>query len=80
MVREFRSSDTGKSIVNDEGDELGTVDRVEGDTVYAKPSSGLSQRVRQRLGWDDEDEETFPLSHDQVDRIEGNEIRLKSME
>lgn len=64
--------------MNDEGDELGTVERVDGDQIYVKPDPGLSSRIRQRLGWDDEDDETFPIKHDQVEAIQGNDIRLKS--
>jgi len=77
MVRQFRSSDKGKTVLSKNGDEIGTVERVSGNKAHVKPASNLSRSVRQRLGWTDEDEEMYELMHSHVSQISNDEIHLK---
>ena len=76
MPRRFRSEDEGKHVVNADGDEIGTVERISENTAHVTPAANLSQQMRRRLGWEAEDEETYELPHDRVDAITADEIRL----
>lgn len=76
MARNFRSEDEGKSVVSADGDEIGTVERVSGSTAHVKPAADLSQSIRRRLGWSEEDQETYHLENSQVERITDDEIQL----
>lgn len=78
MVRKFNTRDEGKRVVGADGEEIGTVDRVSANTAHLRPASGLSDRLRDRLGWEATGENTYELAHDQVERIESDEIRLKA--
>jgi len=77
MVRNFRSNDEGKKVVDADGDEIGTIDRVSGNKAYVSPKARLSQSIRKRLGWEEEEAETYELMHSEVDSFSGDEIRLK---
>jgi len=76
MVRNFRASDEGKTVLNADGDEIGTIDSVSNNRAYVMPKQGLSDRIRQRLGWE-EDEETYELKHSRVADIAGDEVHLR---
>lgn len=77
MVRAFRESDQGMEVVADNGQTVGTVDKIEGDTAHVKPQSGLANSIRQRLGWGDGSDEMYELRHDRVQSFSGNKIHLK---
>ncbi|MFC6784676.1 hypothetical protein ACFQFH_02015 [Halobaculum halobium] len=77
MTRNFRAEDEGKRVVTADGDEIGTIDQTSGSMAHVKPSMGLSQSVRRRLGWAEEGEETYELRTSRVDDIGSDEVRLK---
>lgn len=73
----FESEHEGRKVVTQDGDEVGTIESARGDTASVKPESGLSESIRQRLGWTDEGMDTFDLDYSNVDSDDGDEIRLK---
>ena len=77
MVRNFRSSDEGKTVVDADGDEIGEIDRVTGNKAFVTPNQSLSQSIRKRLGWEEEGEETYELMHSEIDSFSDDEVRLK---
>lgn len=77
MVRNFSSKDEGKRVVTADGDMVGTVESASGSTAHITVDDDLAQNTRRRLGWTEEGEETYRLRKSNVDRIEGDEIRLK---
>lgn len=76
MARNFKASDEGKTVVNADGDEIGTIEEVRGNNAYVKPKSGLAQKIRDRLGWSDDDDAPFELRQSKVDTITNDEVRL----
>lgn len=78
MARNFRSSDEGMDVYTADGDMVGTVERASGSTAHIKPTSGLSQSIRRRLGWTEEGEDTYRLKRDHVEEINDDGIHLKS--
>ena len=75
MAREFQSNDEGKTVRTKDGDDVGTIESVEGNTAHVKPESGLSESIRDRLGWSS-DEDMYELQHSNVDEISDDEVRL----
>lgn len=78
MARPFKSSDEGKTVVSTDGDEIGTVERVQGDEAYVKPESGLGESIRRRLGIGDDTEEMYVLDHSEVATFADDEIHLRN--
>lgn len=65
------------TVRTNDGDEVGTIETVEGNTARVKPESGISDSIRQRLGWDSDDQTMYELDHSKVERFEDDEVRLK---
>lgn len=77
MVRAFRDSDKGKTVVTADGDEVGTIENIDNNMAHVQPKGSLSRSIRRRLGWAEDDQDTFEIRHNQVEDISGNEIQLK---
>jgi sporulation protein YlmC with PRC-barrel domain len=77
MVRDFQASDRGKSVVTADGDTIGTIQDVDEDAVHVTPDSGLSDSMRQTLGWTDESDRTYRIEKSNVAEITDVEIRLQ---
>lgn len=73
---EFSPEDEGKRVVTADGDTVGTVRSVEGSMAHIQADADLSRSVRRRLGWTEENAETYQLRTSNVDDID-DEIRLK---
>lgn len=78
MAHTFTEDDEGKSVVNDQGEDVGIIADVEHGTAYVDPDPGLTNKIKSKLGWDDRDEDTYPLQEDAVESVTGNEVHLTS--
>ncbi|AQL43921.1 hypothetical protein BV210_14960 [Halorientalis sp. IM1011] len=76
---QFDDDVIGKKVVDATGDDVGTVTDVEGDMMYVDPHHGIAERVMSTLGWGD-DEESYPIRSDHVERIDDDQIVLKTEE
>jgi|AntRauTorcE11898_2_1112593.scaffolds.fasta_scaffold04652_4 hypothetical protein len=70
------SDDEGKRVVNFDGDEIGVVSGVDGDMAHVAPDAGISDSIRSKLGWEDEDSD-YVLESDQVKTVTDDEVRLQ---
>ena len=69
--------DEGKTVVDDAGDTVGRVAEVRGDTLYVDPHSGFFERLEAALGWESNDDDTYPITTDQIAEIDGRRVVLK---
>lgn len=69
--------DQGKRVVNVQGDEIGMITEVEGDTAYVNPDPGITDTISSKLGWSDASEDDYQLHNDQVKTVTDKEVRLK---
>lgn len=76
MARAFTEDDEGKTVVTADGDDVGMVTEVRGETAYVDADSNTFETVKSKLGWGDVDEDTYPLEHGQVDAITDDEVQL----
>lgn len=79
MSAQFTDDEEGKRVVNENGDEIGVVESVEGDMAHVEPDPGMTDTIKSKLGWGDADEETYALEADHVEEITDDEIRLARM-
>jgi hypothetical protein len=67
----------GTDVVDADGNKVGIVSRVEHGTAYVDPDPGLTDKILARLGWEDADEEDYPLQESAVATVTDDEIRLR---
>lgn len=66
--------DRNKTVIDEDGDEVGRITRVEGDVAYVEPHTGFFERVESMLGMGDHDDDEYPLNSDQVRRITDDDV------
>ena len=70
--------DEGKRVINSRGDEIGRVIEVEHGTAHVDPDPGMTEKLKSKLGWGDEDDtETYRLDEDSIEAVTSDEIRLR---
>jgi len=79
MSAHFTDDDEGKRVVNANGEEIGVVQNVSSGTVHVDLSPGITDTIKSKLGWGDQDEETYTLDEDKVDTITDDEIRVQQL-
>lgn len=77
MVRDFTDDDRNKEVVTAEGDRIGTVRDVnEGRaTVDRDQDQSLTDKVKDLLGWDDDESNELQSNH--VDTYDDDQVRLR---
>jgi hypothetical protein len=69
--------DEGKTVVNANGEKIGVVSGVRGGRAYVDPDPGITTSIRSKLGWQDVDEDDYPLPETSIDEITADQIRLE---
>lgn len=69
--------DEGKRVVNANGDKIGIVSGVRNGTAYIDPDPGIGETILSKLGWDNIDEDDYPLDPLKIASITDDEIRLR---
>ena len=72
----FSERDEGKRVVDARGEQIGIVADVRSGMVYIDSDPSLTDTVKSKLGWNEADEETYPLDTSTVETITDDEIRL----
>lgn len=80
MVRDFTDDDRGKSVVDYQGNRLGSItDTRDGNGVIeTDDSSSLTDKIKSALNWNDDDD-SHQLRSDDVDTINDDEVRLRNL-
>ncbi|WP_251341963.1 PRC-barrel domain containing protein [Haloplanus halophilus] len=68
----------GASVVDGDGDDVGIVSAVEHGTAYVEPDPGLAATLKAKLGWEDTDDDAYPLQEEAIETVTDDEIRLRS--
>lgn len=77
MSVEFTDDDEGKTVVDDDGDEVGIVSDVRHGQAYVELDPGITDKIKSKLGWGDVDDDTYPIQDEQVDDVTDDEIRIE---
>lgn len=79
MAHTFTEDDEGKTVINDDGEEVGMIATVEHGTAHVNPDPGLTDTIKSTLGWgDSDDEDTYPLQEESVASVTDDEVHLGS--
>lgn len=82
MTAKFTDDDRDKPVYTSGGDRIGTVSAIHDDTDTATvrreedSDEGLTDKVKDMLGWDDDSDE-HDLRSDHVDRRDDDGIHLR---
>lgn len=76
MAISLTDADEGKRVIDANGNEVGIVSTVEGETALVDPDPNLTDDIKSSLGFGDADEDTFPLQTADVAEVTDDEIRL----
>jgi hypothetical protein len=74
---QLTEEDEGKRVMTTDGDKVGMVTEVRGGTAYVDADPGMFDSIKSKLGWGDTDEDTYPLSSDDVGEVTDDEVRLR---
>jgi hypothetical protein len=72
----FSEADEGKRVVNANGEKIGVIAQVHEETAYINTDPDVVYTIKSKLGWDDIDEDTHPLSRNDVSTVIDDEVRL----
>ncbi|SEO91218.1 hypothetical protein SAMN04487948_107120 [Halogranum amylolyticum] len=77
MARNFTDDDRNKPVVTADGDRIGTINDVNDDhaTIDREENESLTDKVKDMLGWDDDDSNELRSEH--VDSYDDDQIRLR---
>ena len=79
MAATITDDEAGKAVIDSDGNQVGVVSSVEHGTAYVDPDPGITDKLLAKLGWDDSDEEDYPLQEARIEAITDDEIRLRSL-
>lgn len=68
--------DQGKIVVGEDGERVGVVTDVENDILYVEPNAGFLERLEAALGLESHDEDTYPVTADQIQSIDDDKVVL----
>lgn len=72
----FTDADVGKRVVNSKGKKVGLVTEIRNGTAYVDPDTGMFDTIKAKLGWEDADDDAYPLQKTAVASVTDDEIRL----
>lgn len=78
MSRDFRDDDRDKAVFGPNGEQIGLISAVHGNTATVRRDTGssLTEGLKQLLGWSDENDE-HDLHTDQVDRFDTRGVHIR---
>ena len=75
MRSAITDDDQGKKVTY-EGDTVGRVVDVEGDTAYVEHDAGITETVKSKLGWADHDADSIALEGNSIVEVTDDEVRI----
>jgi len=78
MTATVTGSEEGKPVIDANGEQIATVERLEDGTALVDPKSEISPATTRALGWTDHDDDLVPLRQQSIDHITDESIHLES--
>ncbi|QCS42336.1 helix-hairpin-helix domain-containing protein [Natrinema versiforme] len=78
MCARLSESSVGKTVESANGEVIGTVAAVEGDTAVVEPNPGVMDSIKAALGWERAHEDTVMVHEDAIETTADDVIRLES--
>ncbi|WP_049921920.1 PRC-barrel domain-containing protein [Halopiger djelfimassiliensis] len=77
MCATFTDDDLDKRVENENGDVIGTITEIQGETARIEPRSGVVRSIKAALGWRQSDDETVSIHENAIDEITNDAVRLE---
>lgn len=77
MCARFSEDDIEKRVENANGEVIGAITAVEGDTAHVEPRQGVMDSIRAALGWNRTHEDTVLIHEDAIAGVSADVIRLE---
>ncbi|SEV85348.1 helix-hairpin-helix domain-containing protein [Natrinema salifodinae] len=77
MCARFSEDDVEKRVENANGEVIGAITAVEGDTAHVEPKQGVMDSIRAALGWNRTHEDTVLIHEDAIAGVSADVIRLE---
>lgn len=74
---ELSAADTGKRVVDEAGRTVGVVSAVQGGTAYVDTEPDVAETLMTRLGWEQMEDDDYPLNRSLIAEVTEDEIRLE---
>lgn len=68
--------DEGKTVINADGNQIGRVVKVEHGNAHVDPDPSLTDTIRSKLGWGEDDVENYRLDSSDIKHVSDDEIHL----
>jgi hypothetical protein len=75
--KKIMEEDEGKKVVDSGGRKVGMISEVRAGTAYVDADPGLADSIRSKLGWNEADQDDYPLEEGSIDSVTDDEIRLR---
>lgn len=72
-------NDEGKSVVDYEGEKIGIVKDVRGNTAYVDPDPDAFEKIKSKMNWGEADEDTYPVDANEIEAVTDDELRLRNL-
>lgn len=77
MSTTLTDDETGKDVVDDQGNKIGIVSTVQDGTLHVTPDPDITDKIRAKLGWGDTDEDAYTIEERRVVTVTDDEVRLR---
>ena len=77
MAPTLTDDEEGKMVVDANGEKLGLIADIDGDTASVEPNPDLAESIAARLGWASADEDDYTVHGDAITKITDDEVRLR---
>lgn len=82
MARNFTDGDRGSAVFNHQGERVGTVSDAQDGIAHVDTTdsdSGVLDSIKNALGWNDDDDDTYELRNNDVDSIDDEGVHLRQL-
>lgn len=69
-------NDEGKTVLNQNGEEIGMVSSVQGDRMFVNPEPGITDKIKSKLGWEDVGEDDYVVREGDIEAVTEDSVRL----
>lgn len=75
-MTEISSHDEGKTVLNQDGEEIGMVSSVQGDQMFVNPEPGLTDKIKSTLGWEGVGDDDYVVREGDIEAVTDDTVRL----
>lgn len=79
MAHEFTDEDRDKPVRVVDGEQIGTVSDVREGRASVEENEGITDAIKEKIGWDDDSDGTHELSDAAVERVDDDGVWIRQI-